>query len=141
MNIAKGFFITCIFAMLPWLIGCIEEINDNDSLENFIGSYNVVGTESVGGVSSQITDTVKIKNGITSDLSISTQNFGTLNATVTGDESFVINKQDTTVKVDGDSVKIAIQGSGVVVNDFLTLSGSYSVSGETVTFQLSGSKV
>jgi len=140
MSIFKTLLITCIVVILFGLIGCIE-INDNDSVENFIGSYNVTGTESVGGESSQITDTVKIKNGLTFDLSISTQNFGTLNATVTGDESFVINKQNTNVKVEGESVQITIQASGTVVDDFLKLSGSYSFSGETVTFQLSGSKV
>lgn len=141
MKTFKPFLITCIVGIFFGLIGCIEMNDDSDSLEDFIGSYNVTGTESVGGVSSQITDTVKIKSGITSDLSISTQNFGTLSATVTGDKSFVINKQDTTVKVDGESVKITIQGTGTVVDDVLNLSGSYSFTGETVTFQLSGSKV
>jgi len=137
----KPFFITFIVGILLGFIGCIEVDNDNDSIENFIGSYNVTGTESAGGISSQITDTIKIKSGLMSDLSVSTQNFGTLSATVTGDESFVINKQDTTVKVGGESVKITIQGTGTVVDDVLKLSGSYSVSGETVTFQLSGPKV
>ncbi len=119
MSIFKTFLIICIIGILFGLISCIE-INDDDSLENFIGSYNVAGTESVEGDSSPITDTVKIKNGITSDLSISTQNFGTLKATVTGDESFVINKQDTTVKIEGESVQITIQGSGTVIGDVLT---------------------
>ena len=132
-------------SFLRKIIGLEEKYDPKELIEyefdNFIGSYNVIGTESLDGISSQITDTVKIKTGMTSDLSISTQNFGTLDATVTGDESFVISKQDTKVKVDGESVQIEIQGTGTVVDDFLTLSGSYSVSGATVTFQLSGSKV
>lgn len=124
------------------VFGCVEEfIEDEEGTENFIGTYIVTGTETVNGKSMQLTDTITIRAGIMSDLSITTQNFGTLKATVTGNQSFRIDKQDATVKTSSSKTQVTVQGKGTVSDDFLDISGSYSLKSQSVKFHLSGSRV
>ncbi len=124
------------------VFGCVEDfIEDEEGTENFIGTYIVTGTETVNGKSMQLTDTITIRGGIISDLSITTQNFGTLKATVTGNQSFRIDKQDATVKTSSGKTEVTVQGKGTVSDGFLDISGSYSLKSQSVKFHLSGSRV
>jgi len=127
----------CVIAVsLGFIAGCLEEVDNEES--DFTGSYNMTGTETVNGKNSQITDTITISEDTAGNLSIKTQNFGTLNATVTSKHSFRIDKQEVTVKTDSGKVKVIIEGKGDVSAGLLDISGSYSVNGQIVTFHLSG---
>jgi len=112
-----------------------------DKTSPFVGSYNVTGTESYGGFTSQVTDTIIITKGATTDLAVTTQNFGVLRATITGKQSFRIDSQNTNVNTNTGPIQVIIQGTGTVVEGVLSLSGTYSLAGEVVSFQIQGSRV
>jgi len=132
------FGICVIFLSLGFTAGCLEEFDSQEEEVDFTGMYNVTGTEEVNGKSSQITDTITIIEDTSGNLSIKTQNFGTLKAQITSTHSFRIDKQDTTVKTSSGKVQVTIEGKGSVSAGLLEISGSYSVKGQVVTFHLSG---
>ena len=129
-------WICVIVVSLGMTAGCLEEIDNDES--DFTGSYNMTGTETVNGENSQITDIITISEDTDGNLSLKTQNFGTLNATITSKHSFRIDKQEATVKTNSGKVKVTIEGKGDVSAGLLDISGSYSVNGQSVTFHLSG---
>ncbi len=136
-NSLSVIWICVIVASLASIAGCLEEFDDEEEAD-FTGTYNVTGTEKVNDKSSQITDTIVINEETADNLSIKTQNFGTLNATITSKHSFRIDKQETTVKTNSGKVKVTIEGKGAVSAGLLEISGSYSVESQIVTFNLSG---
>ena len=129
-------WICVIVASLGFIVGCLDEFDNEEA--DFNGVYSVTGTETVNGKSSQITDTITITEDTAGNLSIKTQNFGILNATITSKRSFRIDKQETTVKTNSGKVKVTIEGKGSVSAGLLDISGSYSVESQIVTFNLSG---
>ncbi len=138
-NLLFVIWIFVIVASLGFIAGCAEEFDNIDNEEaDFTGSYNVTGTETVNGKSSQITDTITITEDTAGNLSIKTQNFGILNATITSKRSFRIDKQETAVKTNSGKVQVTIEGKGAVSAGILDISGSYSVKSQIVTFNLSG---
>ena len=128
--------ICAIVIFLGFTAGCLEELDNEEA--DFTGTYNVTGTEEVNGKSSPITDTITINEDTAGNLSIKTQNFGTLKAQITSTHSFRIDKQEATVKTSSGKVQVTIEGKGSVSADLLEISGSYSVKGQVVTFHLSG---
>ena len=130
-NLLSVLGICVIFISLGFTVGCLEEFDDE---VDFTGTYNVTGTEEVNGKSAQITDTITISEDTSGDLSIKTQNFGTLKAKITSTHSFRIDKQDTTVKTSSGKVQVTIEGKGSVSAGLLDNSGSYSVNGQVGTF-------
>jgi hypothetical protein len=113
-----------------------------DKTASFVGSYNVTGTESYGGQTDQITDTIIIIKGAASDLAITSQNFGVMRATLTGKLSFRLDSQTANINIDNiGTVQVTISGVGTVVEGILNLSGTYSYAGEIFTFQVQGSRV
>lgn len=138
-NFLSVIWIFVIVASLGFIAGCAEEFDNIDNEEaDFNGVYSVTGTETVNGKSSQITDTIIISEDTAGNLSIKTQNFGMLKATITSKHSFRIDKQDATVKTNSGKVQVTIEGKGAVSAGILDISGSYSVKGKIVTFHLSG---
>lgn len=135
-NLLSVFWICVIIYSLGFITACTEEFGNEEA--DFTGTYNVTGTEEVNGKSSQITDTITISEDTSGNLSITTQNFGTLKATITSMHSFRIDKQDTIVKTISGKVQVSIEGKGSVSAGLLDISGSYSVKGQIVTFHLSG---
>ena len=136
-NLLSVFGICVIVISLGFTVGCLEEFDDEEEVD-FTGTYNVTGTEEVNDKSLQITDTITISEDTASNLSIKTQNFGTLKAKITSTHSFQIDKQDATVKTSSGKVQVTIEGKGSVSAGLLEISGSYSVNGQAVTFHLSG---
>ena len=135
-NLLFVIWICVIVASLGFITGCLDEFDNEEA--DFTGWYSVTGTETVNGKSSQITDTITITEDTAGNLSIKTQNFGVLNATITSKHSFRIDKQETTVKTNSGKVKVTIEGKGSVSAGLLDISGSYSVKGQTIKFHLSG---
>jgi hypothetical protein len=135
-NLLSVIWICVIVVSLGFIAGCLEEFDNEES--DFTGSYNMTGTETVNGKNSQITDIITISEDTAGNLSIKTQNFGTLNATITSKHSFRIDEQEATVKTNSGKVKVIIEGKGDVSAGLLDISGSYSVNGQIVTFHLSG---
>ena len=139
-NLLSVIWIFPIIISLGLICGCLEDF-DNSEEADFTGSYNVTGTETINGKSSQITDTITISEDTPDNLSVKTQNFGVLDAVITSSRSFRINEQKTTVKTSSGNVEVTIEGLGSVSADLLDFSGSYSIQEQVVKFNLSGFQI
>lgn len=106
----------------------------DDPYGNFVGTYKTTLVLSASG-SQTYTDTLAISEGQTADLILSSQQLGSMKATIIGDTSFSIDQQQITLTDGTNNITVTLQGQGTVSDGVLAASGQ--MSSTTAAFQIS----
>jgi hypothetical protein len=109
--------------------GCTD-----DPSGNFVGTYKTTLVLSASG-SQTYTDTLAISEGQTADLILSSQQLGSMKASIIGDTSFSIDQQQITLSDGTNNITVTLQGQGTVSDGVLAASGQ--MSSTTAAFQIS----
>jgi hypothetical protein len=118
--------------VLPAMLfcGCAAD----DPYGNFLGTYKTTLVLSASG-SQTYTDTLSISEGQSADLILSSQQMGSMKATIIGDTSFSIDQQQITLTDGTNNITVTLQGQGTVSDGVLAASGQ--MSSQTAAFQIS----
>ena len=118
--------------VIPALLvcGCAAD----DPYGTFVGTYKTTLVLSASG-SQTYTDTLAISEGQTADLILSSQQLGSMKATIIGDTSFSIDQQQITLTDGTNNITVTLQGQGTVSDGVLAASGQ--MSSTTAAFQIS----
>jgi len=122
--------------VIPMLFcGCTPD----DPVENFLGTYKTTLTLSSSG-SQTFTDSLGVSEGQTADLILSSQQLGSLRATIIGDTSFSIDQQQITLNDAGKVFSVTLQGQGTVNDGVLAASGQLSSNTAAFSITMNGSR-
>jgi hypothetical protein len=125
-----------VFAIPALLLGACTD----DPAANFLGTYKTTLTVSANG-SQTFTDTLGISEGETADLILSSQQLGSIKATIIGDTSFSVDQQQITLTDSAGKVfSVTLQGQGTVNDGVLAASGQLSSDTAAFSLTMSGSR-
>ena len=123
------------FALVTMLAVCTD-----DPAENFVGTYQTTLTLSGGG-SQSFTGTLAISEGETADLILSSQQLGSIKASIIGETSFTMDQQQITLTDStGAAFSVTLMGQGTVDDGVLAASGQISGAGGALSITMNGAR-